>query len=255
MSTETAALSDDKVFADARLFSYTGAYAEDGSDEEVSGIAALTFTNGTGNFYQTLTANVSDGENVYEFFITSLKPGARITVLERSKTPFSGKERSVTVTVKESSFFAALPETFAVQLLNGVMNLRNISDRDISGDVYVYYKNINADGYFGGITYRVNFGALAAGELSGCGMFSLHPQNVTKKGFAACWEEVKKEAALIRTPSECVNCGLKNLCPACAAVCYAETGGFAKAPQYACEFSRYSAKYIAEAAERLKDGN
>lgn len=95
----------------------------------------------------------------------------------------------------------------------------------------------------------------AKGELSVCGMFSLHPQNVTKKGFAACWEDAKKEAALIRTPSECVNCRLKNLCPACAAVCYAETGGFTKAPQYACEFSRCSAKYVAEAAERLKNGN
>lgn len=95
----------------------------------------------------------------------------------------------------------------------------------------------------------------ARGELSACGMFSLHPHNVPVLGFAACWEEAKKETALLRTPPECVNCVLKNLCPACAAVCYAETGGFAKAPRYACEFSRASAKYIAETAERLQHGD
>lgn len=181
MSTETSVQPADEAFADACMFAYTGAYPEDGSDEEVSGIAALSFTNKTGNFYQTLTIVVSDGENEYEFFITSLKPGAHITVLERSKAPFAGEETSVTVTVKESSFFAVLPEmypdTFAVQVLNGVMNLQNISERDISGDVYVYYKNKNADGYFGGITYRVNFGALAAGELAQRGSSHLSADN------------------------------------------------------------------------------
>ena len=158
-----------RAFSSAKLMSYSGAYAEDGTGEEVSGIAALTFVNDTGNFYQTLTLHVTDGENEYEFFITSLKPGALITVLDRAKTPYAGEEKSVAVTVAESSFFADIPEmhidTFSLQVLDGVINIKNISGKDIPGDVYIYYKNKNENGYFGGITYRINCGAIASGEL------------------------------------------------------------------------------------------
>ena len=47
-----------------------------------------------------------------------------------------------------------------------MLNVTNISDEDITGDVVVYYKNASADMLYGGITYRVTIsGGIKAGEI------------------------------------------------------------------------------------------
>ena len=46
-----------------------------------------------------------------------------------------------------------------------MLNVPNISDEDIPGDVVVYYKHASADMLYGGITYRVTIsGGIKAGE-------------------------------------------------------------------------------------------
>lgn len=52
------------------------------------------------------------------------------------------------------------------QVLDGVINITNISAEDITSDIVIYYKNAAADLLYGGITYRIRLeGGLKAGEI------------------------------------------------------------------------------------------
>lgn len=93
------------------------------------------------------------------------------------------------------------------------------------------------------------------GEMMPCGMFSTAGYNILENGFADCWQNVKRETALITTPAECIDCKYRSLCPVCAAVCKSETGEFNKVPEYACKFSRASEKYLKELARGLENEN
>lgn len=53
-------------------------------------------------------------------------------------------------------------------------------------------------------------------------------------GFDAAWDTIRQETARIRTPAKCVSCDYKDICGACAAVCYTETGSFDGVPEYDC---------------------
>ena len=58
------------------------------------------------------------------------------------------------------------PDQLKLQILDGAVNVTNISGKDIAGDIVIYYKNSAADLYYGGITYRVRIeGGLKAGEI------------------------------------------------------------------------------------------
>lgn len=163
------------------LSSYTGAYIEDGTDDTVENIAALRIRNDSDRAYQTLTLKVTSNGMVYEFFVTALLPGDELTVLERYRAVFGGTQEISSFEIAESSYFAEEPsmheELFTLQLFSGVINLRNDSPTDMPNDVYVYYKAKDASGLLGGITYRVNFGALKSGELAQRASAHLSPEN------------------------------------------------------------------------------
>lgn len=153
------------------LYAYSGAFVEDGTDEEVENVAALSVKNNSSNAYQTVSLKVKceNGEE-YEFFITALLPGKAVAVLEKNRKQYDGTAPTGTPEITESSFYAFSPDlnadSFEINAVGSVINLKNISDRDFTNDVYVYYKNTADGNQLGGITYRVNFGALKAGELS-----------------------------------------------------------------------------------------
>jgi hypothetical protein len=53
-----------------------------------------------------------------------------------------------------------------IQSLDGAMNITNISGKDITDNIVIYYKNAAADLLYGGITYRVTIrGGLRADEV------------------------------------------------------------------------------------------
>ena len=57
-------------------------------------------------------------------------------------------------------------DALAFQVLDGAVNISNISGADLTGDVVIYYKNFSQDLLYGGITYRVRIqGGMAAGEI------------------------------------------------------------------------------------------
>ena len=53
-----------------------------------------------------------------------------------------------------------------LQVLDGAVNVKNISGEDIDGDIIVYYKNYSSGIYYGGITYMIRIqGGLKANEV------------------------------------------------------------------------------------------
>lgn len=91
------------------------------------------------------------------------------------------------------------------------------------------------------------------GEMNACGLFSNGDCSVTELGYKACWEKIRENTAAIKTPAKCVGCRYKKLCPTCAAVCKCETGYTHKAPDYVCELSQATAKYLKLFGEKAKN--
>ena len=73
------------------------------------------------------------------------------------------------------------------------------------------------------------------GRMMPCGMMTTPVAYPLEVGFEKAWEQIRTATAEIRTPGKCVSCDYKDLCGACAAVCYTETGSFESVPTYMCE--------------------
>ena len=150
---------------------YTGMYMEDGSNEIVSGVVMCIVRNDGERAVEYAQIALSDGQREIPFTLTALLPGRSVVLLAQDKTEYS-QTANYTATMAESvAFFVSEPSLQAdrlkIQPLSGGMNVRNISQSDIAGDVVVYYKNVAADGLlYGGITYRTRIsGGIKAGEL------------------------------------------------------------------------------------------
>lgn len=72
------------------------------------------------------------------------------------------------------------------------------------------------------------------GKMTPCGMMTEPVVYPLETGFDAAWDELRRQTARIRTPGKCVNCDYREICGACAAVCYTETGRFDAVPEYVC---------------------
>lgn len=149
--------------------SYTGIYMEDGSDELVSDVMMIVVQNNGESDLQLGQITVSCGEEQYAFSVTNLRAGSRAVLLEQERKP--EPDGVIVSAVLENPVLFAEPMdlcagTIEIGGLDGMLNIKNISDADISGDVYVYYKYASSDLYYGGITFRVRVeGGLKAGEL------------------------------------------------------------------------------------------
>jgi radical SAM protein with 4Fe4S-binding SPASM domain len=73
------------------------------------------------------------------------------------------------------------------------------------------------------------------GKMLPCGMMTTPVVYPLEIGFDAAWDQIRAETAKIRTPAKCVGCDYKEICGACAAVYFTETGRFDGVPQYVCD--------------------
>ena len=179
-------IENEKILSEVELldfFAYDGSFVEDGSDADVKGIAAVKIKNNTADAYELMKIEVRSGGEVYSFFVTALMPEMTVTVLEKNKKVLSGESSETSFSIIESSRYKAEPslyqDKFSFEVFDGIMNLKNISGRDFDKDVYVYYKNKDDSGFLGGITYRINFGAIKKGALT------QHPSAHLKKDSSA----------------------------------------------------------------------
>lgn len=164
-----------------RVDDYTGAYMEDGSDEVVSGIMMAFITNSGDQDLQFAKVEVAFPDGVYYFEISDLPAGASVVVLEKNRAAMNDGVPTSAI-MKNTVFFQEKmnihADVFEVSGASGMLNVKNMSDHDISGDIYIHYKNCVDDLFFGGIAYRVRIeGGLKAGEIRQIMTGHYNPQN------------------------------------------------------------------------------
>lgn len=168
-------------FRFSELFSYSGKYVEDGTDDIESNIAAVRIENNTGKTCRYAEVSVLTDDGVFEFEFTTLKDGECVTVLEKNRKHYTRSIKINSISVENKVWFEDEPglyeDIFELTVYDKVINIKNISKKDIDGTIYVYYKNAEENGLLGGITYRIPFDSLKAGELKQASSIHLSKEN------------------------------------------------------------------------------
>ena len=164
---------EDKAFMDGlvnveKVGRYAGIFVEDGSDEIVFDVFAITVVNNSDKMLQYAQVVITCGGEEYTFDMSTIPAGARAQVLEKDKKALpedlSSAQTVLTTVTEFQEAPSTYPEVFELTPFEYSVNIKNISKSDISGDVYVYYKTKVGDLYMGGITYRAKVSDLASGE-------------------------------------------------------------------------------------------
>lgn len=169
---QTSASANTDLGHDVQLLEvgkYTGMFMEDGSDEIISGVLMLKIINNGDEAIQYAEITMSYGGETARFTVTTLLPGATMILLEQDRMAYSVGAVRGEAEMKNVAVFreplSLCEDKLEIQVLDGAINVTNISGEDITGDVRIYYKNC-ADGiYYGGITYmlRIQGGIPAEG--------------------------------------------------------------------------------------------
>ncbi len=156
----------------SRISRYAGSFVEDGSDDTVSDVCAITVKNAAEKTVQYARIVLTFGDTVCKFDLTTLPPGSSAQLLELSRTPLPDTGDSPAVTVANYAAFEQEPsmceDIFEITTQDTAITITNRTEHDITGQIYVYYKIAYGDLYLGGITYRSGVAGLAAGESADC---------------------------------------------------------------------------------------
>lgn len=151
---------------------YTGIYMEDGTDELVSGVLMLVVKNNGEKDIQYAEITIPLGEDTARFTMSTLPVGESVVLLERNRMLYE-KEVDYSAIIPKIEHLAYFQgsmnkqeDKLEISIVDGAINVKNISGENISGNITVYYKNAAQDIYYGGITYRITVeGGLKADEL------------------------------------------------------------------------------------------
>lgn len=150
---------------------YNGAYMEDGSDQDAENVMQIVVKNNGSLWLQYAEVSLTTNDMAAEFTFSSLKPGEQMVVLEKNRLKYQEIQLDeVEVSIDTIVYFEEAPtlcsDVIEISKLDGAINVKNISDTDINGQVAVYYKTVENGVYQGGITYRVLIkDGLKAGEI------------------------------------------------------------------------------------------
>lgn len=147
---------------------FAGMFMEDGTNEIVSDVMMLILQNNSEQDLQLARISIAYPDVTAEFEVTNLPAGEKVVLLEKNRLALPAEE-PLTMETRNVAFFREPMQLREEQLQitgsNGSMEVTNISGGDISGDIYIYYKNAAADLLYGGITYRACVkGGLKAGD-------------------------------------------------------------------------------------------
>lgn len=136
---------------------YAGMFLEDGSDDIVANNMMLVLKNKSEKDLQLARINVLYEDYTAEFEATNIPSGASVVLLEKNRKTYSDEEH-LSITANNVVFFESpmsiQNDIFQLNSGEGYIEVKNMSDMDVEGPIYVYYKNIADDTLYGGITYR-----------------------------------------------------------------------------------------------------
>lgn len=151
---------------------YTGMYMEDGTDEIVSGVLMLVVENTGDKDIQYAEITMDFAGQQAQFSLTTLPVGEKMVLLEKNRLQWDASmDAGTAVTTADNvAYFqesiSTMEDKLKIGIMDGAINVTNISGEDIPGNIAVYYKNAASDIYYGGITYRIQIqGGLKAGEI------------------------------------------------------------------------------------------
>ncbi len=160
-------ITDDLVITD--LSFYSGDFVEDGSNEKVENIASVKLKNTGKKDYEYVEFDVITKKNSYHFKASTVFGGSVTTVLNSEKKTLAKNDGFKSSNVKYCTEYikppSLLEDVFTLHPYPNTINISNESGKDIPGKVYVYYKEKDENGYFGGITYRAVFDGIKNGEV------------------------------------------------------------------------------------------
>lgn len=147
---------------------YAGSFVEDGSDDIVSDVCAITVRNNAENTVQYAEISMNIGGESYCFKLSTLPQGKSVQLLELSRQPLPESTDGLTASLTSFAPFDTEPtlceDVISIDAQDTAITITNVSGSDITGQIYVYYKSAYGDLYIGGITYRTGVEGLAAGE-------------------------------------------------------------------------------------------
>lgn len=161
-------LGNELEIVDAFLLN--DSFPEDGSFSSKDDVFTLMVKNNSQKYLQLVRIYVTTDKNEYLFEITTLPSGKTVKVCEKNAQTITKDEKIIDIREENKVFFerevSLNSDEFTVTPLDySAIKIENISDQDMTNDVYVYYKRKDGNGdYFGGITFRTNAGKLKAGE-------------------------------------------------------------------------------------------
>ena len=160
------------------ISSYDRIFLEDGSDGEVTGVAAMVVENTGDTNVEYAAITISCNGETLEFDASDLPSGATVVVQEKNKTPYqSGTYTDCSAVVAEMGDFEMSEDQVKVEETeSGSLLVTNLTDEEIPC-VRIFYKFYMADEetYVGGITYTAKLTGLSAGAS----------QTVTPSHYAA----------------------------------------------------------------------
>ena len=152
-----------------QVYTATGYFPEDGSDEAVENVLAVKLTNISDQTLEYMTFSLTVNGEICSFSVATVPAEKSVYVFSTGRKTAPEQLTSLEKEVEFEIYFAGEPsaktDTLSYTVQNGTIVVTNISDLDIESDIVVYYKATAEDGYLGGITYRLRIsGGLSAGQ-------------------------------------------------------------------------------------------
>lgn len=145
---------------------FSGGFVEDGSDRQVSDVAAILVANNTGKFVDLATITYRVGDKTATFKVTGLPTGEQVWVMEQDAMQLKPSDELVfdDCVISYHPDPVTTTRDLAVSRSGHSLTLTNQTDETLV-NVCVYYKNRMDDGTFlGGITYQMIFETLEPGQ-------------------------------------------------------------------------------------------
>ncbi len=157
---------EDSQLTAVMLASYDGPFWEDGSDEEVMGVAALVVENNSGLFVEQGAVILESGGENLVFEVMALPPDQQVLVLEKDRKPYAPSDGLQCYGWVKNAYPENPGMVSVTPHAMGVFTVTNNTSALLQ-QVRVYFKNYDSDSgmYIGGRVYMALVEDLQPGEV------------------------------------------------------------------------------------------